>query len=108
MRLASRAAVELPMKPTRGIVPLCCARAASGHAAAAPPSSVMKSRRLMVTPAANRHPCRSLAQAGRVVLGAHLNHSESKDCFGSMLLKKSQNALLRFFRKEAQLNFLAD
>jgi len=27
---------------------------------------------------------------------------------GSMLLKKSENALLRFFRKEAQLNFLAD
>ena len=26
----------------------CCARAASGHAAAAPPSSVMNSRRLMV------------------------------------------------------------
>jgi len=25
-----------------------------------------------------------------------------------MLLKKSENALLRFFRKEAQLNFLAD
>ena len=25
----------------------CCARAASGHAAAAPPSSVMNSRRLM-------------------------------------------------------------
>jgi len=28
--------------------------------------------------------------------------------FGSMLLKKSENALLRFFQKEAQLNFLAD
>src|SRR5215471_13695510 len=28
----------------------CCARAASGHAVAAPPSSVMKSRRLIVTP----------------------------------------------------------
>ena len=28
----------------------CCARAASGHAAAAPPSSVMKSRRLMSAP----------------------------------------------------------
>jgi len=26
----------------------------------------------------------------------------------AMLLKKSENALLRFFRKEAQLNFLAD
>src|SRR5215510_10879860 len=32
--------------PTRRIRSGCCARAASGHAAAAPPSSVMKSRRL--------------------------------------------------------------
>ena len=31
--------------PTTGIAP-CCARAASGHAAAAPPSTVMNSRRL--------------------------------------------------------------
>ena len=31
----------------RQSVPGCCARAASGHAAAAPPSSVMNSRRLM-------------------------------------------------------------
>ena len=28
----------------------CCARAASGHAAAAPPSSVMNSRRLIQSP----------------------------------------------------------
>src|SRR5437016_8923092 len=34
-----------PMVGTFG----CCARAASGHAAAAPPSSVMNSRRLMWT-----------------------------------------------------------
>jgi hypothetical protein len=34
------------MKPTTGIV-ACCARAANGHAAAAPPSSVMKVRHLM-------------------------------------------------------------
>jgi len=33
-------------KPTTGIAD-CCARAASGHAAAAPHSSVMNSRRLM-------------------------------------------------------------
>jgi hypothetical protein len=32
--------------PTTGIAG-CCARAASGHAAAAPPSSVMNSRRPM-------------------------------------------------------------
>ena len=31
--------------PTRRIDWACCARAASGHAAAAPPSSVMNSRR---------------------------------------------------------------
>jgi hypothetical protein len=33
------------MYPTRDVLPGCCARAAIGHAAAAPPSSVMKSRR---------------------------------------------------------------
>src|SRR5262249_18567396 len=33
--------------PITGIVG-CCGRAASGHAAAAPPSSVMKSRRLLI------------------------------------------------------------
>src|SRR5262245_6620066 len=37
-----------PSRPTTGIVG-CCARAASGHATAAPPSSVMKSRRLMAS-----------------------------------------------------------
>src|SRR6516225_5961350 len=34
--------------PMRRIRSPCCARAASGHAAAAPPSSVMKSRRLLI------------------------------------------------------------
>jgi hypothetical protein len=33
--------------PITGIAD-CCARAASGHAAAAPPSSVMKSRRVLI------------------------------------------------------------
>src|SRR5215471_8212845 len=33
--------------PTIGRFAVCCARAPSGHAAAAPPSSVMKSRRLV-------------------------------------------------------------
>src|SRR5439155_24582199 len=47
MRLASRAAVELPMKPTRGIFPPCCARAANGHAATTPPSIATNFRRLM-------------------------------------------------------------
>jgi len=37
-----------PIKtPIRRIRSGCCARAASGHAAAAPPSSVMNERRLM-------------------------------------------------------------
>ena len=34
---------ESSIMPMRGIFPGCCARAASGHAAAAPPSSVMNS-----------------------------------------------------------------
>jgi hypothetical protein len=37
------------VEPDSGIVG-CCARAASGHVAAAPPSSVMNSRRLMRSP----------------------------------------------------------
>src|SRR6516162_4188288 len=36
--------------PIRRICPDCCARAASGHAAVEPPTSVMKSRRLMERP----------------------------------------------------------
>jgi hypothetical protein len=45
------AAVELPRKPIRGIFAAdCCARAASGHAAAAPPSSVMNERRFIQSP----------------------------------------------------------
>src|SRR6266516_6147904 len=47
MRLASRAAVELPMKPTRGLFPPCCARAANGHAATTPPRIATNFRRLM-------------------------------------------------------------
>jgi hypothetical protein len=35
-----------PKNPMVGIFAGCCARAASGHAAAAPPSSVMNARRL--------------------------------------------------------------
>src|SRR5262245_51626673 len=37
-----------PRNPSTGIV--CCARAASGHAAAAPPRSVMNSRRFTMAP----------------------------------------------------------
>ena len=36
--------VAPPKNPMVGSFPACCARAASGHAAAAPPSSVMNSR----------------------------------------------------------------
>ena len=39
--------VAAPRNPMVGSFAGCCARAASGHAAAAPPSSVMNSRRLM-------------------------------------------------------------
>jgi hypothetical protein len=66
--------------PTLGI--LCCARAASGHAAA-PPTSVMKSRRFMpdigVPPASALPVFRTLnlLQNGRQVLGPDLNRSES-------------------------------
>src|SRR5215467_8083180 len=67
----------------------CCARAASGHAAAAPPSSVMNLRRFMSSigdflPIAADWPVRpvfrrfSLPQGGRQVLGAELKCSESK------------------------------
>src|SRR5262245_30447217 len=38
---------ESSMIPMRGIFTLCCARAASGHAAAAPPSNVRNLRRFM-------------------------------------------------------------
>src|SRR5262245_41829227 len=45
----------LSRNPITGIA-ACCARAANGHAAAAPPSSVMKSRRLMgATPQPEGH-----------------------------------------------------
>jgi uncharacterized protein YchJ len=36
-----------PKNPTIGRFAVCCARAASGHAAAAAPSSVMNARRFM-------------------------------------------------------------
>src|SRR6516162_722453 len=39
--------VPAPKTPMVGSLPVCCARAASGHAAAAPPSSVMNWRLLV-------------------------------------------------------------
>src|SRR6516225_966555 len=56
------------MNPITGIAG-CCARAASGHAAAAPPSSVMNSRRLMPSmalPSPRVRPSQSLALGGNV------------------------------------------
>jgi len=45
----ARGLSELPAStPMRRIRPTCCARAASGHAAAVPPSSLMKSRRPII------------------------------------------------------------
>ena len=63
----------------------CCARAASGHAAAAPPSSVMNWRRPMTSmeiPSGTRS--ESLQQGedvpeARAVLGADLNRPEPGD-----------------------------
>ena len=48
-RGASDCAEPGPRKPITGIA-VCCARAASGHAAATPPMSVMNSRRRMPAP----------------------------------------------------------
>src|SRR5438128_164983 len=47
---AASVAAPFISTPTRRTGPDCCARAASGHAAAAPPSSVMNLRRLMDSP----------------------------------------------------------
>jgi len=44
MRVGATVSVPGKKKPIFGILPGCCARAASGHAAAAPPSNVMNSR----------------------------------------------------------------
>ena len=51
LRAADSLGERLLRNPITGIAG-CCARAASGHAAAAPPSSVMNSRRLMLSPLA--------------------------------------------------------
>ena len=78
-------AISTPIRRTRSA---CCARAASGHAAAVPPSSVMNSRRLTssigLPPTCRVVPltqsvCRmlSLLQGGWKVLGLDLNRSES-------------------------------
>src|SRR5262245_42363874 len=72
----------------RHTFPICCARAASGHATA-PPMSAIHSRRL-VSSIGFPPPCRvlpltqsvcrmlSLPQGGPKVLGLDLNHSESR------------------------------
>jgi hypothetical protein len=71
--------------PIRRAPSLCCARAASGHAAA-PPMSVMNWRRLMSNmafpPRGRRSLYRTLSmpQYGRQVFGADLNRSESERC----------------------------
>jgi hypothetical protein len=50
VRVAKDAGVPNRRTPIRGTLWDCCARAASGHAAAAPPSSVMNSRRFTRSP----------------------------------------------------------
>jgi hypothetical protein len=65
--IASSAAVptRTPIRRTRSP---CCARAASGHAAAAPPSSVMNSRRFTVRSLPCFRPKDSTARYGRRLL----------------------------------------
>ena len=61
-RAARTRSAEAPLRnPITGIAG-CCARAASGHAAAAPPSSVMNSRRFI----------RSPRRRGRAAVGRHI------------------------------------
>jgi hypothetical protein len=61
---------------------LCCARAASGHAAAAPPSSVMNWRRLMSSMGSSSEPAvpaysrPRMHRKGSQLLGLDLNRSE--------------------------------
>src|SRR5215469_13381709 len=68
--------------PTTGIAG-CCARAAIGHAAVAPPSSVMKWRRLGSSMGSSPEPVVPAYRRLRMprkhpqVLGADLNRSES-------------------------------
>jgi hypothetical protein len=50
IRWLSAEGVVEPRSPIVGSLSVCCARAASGHAAAAPPRSVMKSRRFTRSP----------------------------------------------------------
>ena len=72
-------AINTPMRRTCS---LCSARAASGHAAAAPPSSVMKSRRPMSNMAASSPQsvdrAVSLPPSRRWVTRTALNRSESR------------------------------
>src|SRR5262249_38679355 len=71
--------------PMVGSFPTCCARAASGHVAAAPPSSVMNWRRLIFTSGMGSLPEPAVPAYRRLrmpwkrpyVLGADLNRSES-------------------------------
>src|SRR5262245_13967056 len=67
--------VSTPMRRTRSP---CCPRAAIGHAAAAPPSSVMNSRRLILNLPLQEsvHRILSLPWGRRRVLQTHLNCSE--------------------------------
>ena len=77
-------AVVVPRKPTSGILPGCCARAASGQATAAPPMSVMKSRRF-ISPrdGTSKVPCRlsfpSLTQRGSTVFGRNRQVRATKE-----------------------------
>src|SRR5262245_55694644 len=99
--------------PITGIVG-CCARAASGHAAAAPPSSVMNSRRLMSNmslspPWHGRSVYRalSLPQKGQLVLGADLNCSESSGGAADLLHAATETMAHAMRRKTAALRYFS-
>jgi hypothetical protein len=74
---------RLLTKLTTGIA-ACCARAATGHDAA-PPSNLMNSRRLMLSPDDRTRSMKRLSCAAQQNRLANV-------CWGSMLLKKSQIA----------------
>src|SRR5262249_50884267 len=62
-----------PKNPMVGSFPACCARAASGHAAAAPPSSVMNSRLLPRNSIRKRFGINDLPVSSILVRSAHGN-----------------------------------
>jgi hypothetical protein len=74
------AAISTPMRRIRSP---CCARAASGHATVAPPSSVMKSRRL-ICPTPGIVPGQTIALRKGVGGFAEILKERPRDSIGPM------------------------